>query len=166
LWYRAVVHRTNERGRQARESIDEAVALARRLRDRDVNDAGGTQLFATTGEVQAQIRADLGRYRESYAIADEVVAAHRRLVELAENAPGALRGMASSLRTIGGNHYNGGDYAGACSNWRGAAGIYASLDQRGVLSELDRNGSYREMRDYLRRSCEGGPPRPGVGASV
>jgi serine/threonine-protein kinase len=166
LWYRAVVHRTNKRDRLARESIEEAVALARRLRDRDVNDAGGIQLFALTGDVQAQVLGDLGRYRESFAAGDEVLSAHRRLVELAENAPGALRSMAASLRTIGGNHYNGGDYPGACGSWRAAEGIYVALDRRGVLSELDRNNAKREVRDYLRTSCEGGPPRAGLGKAI
>lgn len=123
-------------------------------------------MVATTGEVLAQVLGDLGRFRESYAAGDEVIAAHRQLVALAGNAPGALRSMASSLRTIGGNHYNGGDYLGACQNWSAAAGIYATLERRGVLSELDRNGSYREMRDYHLRACEGRDPRAALGAKV
>ncbi|HEX8641553.1 MAG TPA: protein kinase [Allosphingosinicella sp.] len=165
LWYRAVVHRTNGRDELARASIEEAVANARQLRDRDRNDAGGLHLFAITGEVQAQVLADLRHLRESYAVGAEVIAAHRRLVELAEGAPGAVRSMADAISTQGGNFYNGGDYARACAAWREAHGIYASLEARGSLSESHR-ASRSRLGDYLARSCDNGPPRPGLGDEV
>lgn len=164
LWYRAVVHRSNGRDRLAGESIDEAVAHARRLRDRDPNDAGGLQMFAITGEVRAQVLADLGRYAESYAAGDEVIAAHRRLVELAGNTPGARRSMASALRTRGGNHYNGGDYAGACRSWNEALAIFADLERADGLTGTDRNRGVAELQDFTRRSCD--PPRAGLGPKV
>lgn len=166
LWYGAVVHRSNGRDPQARDAIDEAVALARRLRDRDPSDAGALRLYGLTGEVQAQVLSDLGRFPESFSVTGEVIAAYRRLAELADGAPGARRSLAMVLRTGGGNHYNGRDYGRACSHWREALGILNDLDREGALSPLDRNNSLAEMRDYVGRSCEGAPPRAGVGPKV
>ncbi|MFC7499610.1 protein kinase [Enterovirga sp. GCM10030262] len=165
LWYRAVVHRTDERDELARQSIEEAVDFARQLRDRDRNDAGGLQLFAITSEVQAQVLGDLGRFRESYAVSDQVIDAHRRLVELAEDAPGAVRSMADAITTRGGNFYNGGDYAQACGAWREAAAIYGRLDKSGNLSEFHKT-SLADLRNYLAKSCENGPPRAGLGEEI
>lgn len=166
LWNAAVVHRTNGRSAEARRSIDEAVALARGLRDRDPQDAGAWRLYGLTGEVQAQVLADQGRFAESFAMNEEVAAVYRRLVELAEGAPGARRSLAMVLRTGGGNYYNGRAYARACASWREALSILQGLEAEGALSQIDRNNSLAEMRDYVARSCEGGPPRAGVGAAV
>ena len=166
LWYRAVVHRTNYRDRLARTSIEESVALARRLRERDPMDAGGAKMVSVAGEVYAQTLADAGRFRESYAVTDEVLASHKRLIELAGDPVGALRSMAQALRTGGGNHYNGGDYPGACEKWRAALAVFADLERRDALTELDRKNSLREMQDYHRRSCQGGPPRAGMGKTL
>lgn len=164
LRYRAIVHRTNERDELARASIEEASSGARMLHDRDPNDAGALQLFTLVSEVQGQILADLGRFPESYAIGEEGLAAHRRLVALAGNAPGARRTLAQARRTDGGNHYNGGDYAGACRIWAEALAIFEDLERRGELSESDRKNALAEMRDYSRRTCN--PPRAGLGPSL
>lgn len=163
LWYSAVVHRSNNRDREARAAIEEAVALAQRLRDRDPNDVGAWRLYGVVGEVHAQILADVGDYRRSFGVTDEVISVYRRLIELAGGAPGARRGLAMVLRTGGGNFYNGGAYARACGAWREARSIMETLDAEGSLSPTDRNNSLAEMRDYVARACEGGPPRAGLG---
>lgn len=163
LWYSAVVHRSNERNEAARGAIDEAVARANERAGRDPRDAGALHLVALTGEVQAQVLGDLGRFADSYAAGDLVLAAHRKLVALGGRAPGALRSMAASMRTIGGNHYNGRDYAGACALWRDTLAIYSDLDRRGALTEIDRKGGMAEMADYTARACDNGGPRAGLG---
>lgn len=163
LWYSAVVHRTNERDVEALAAIEEAVGLARRLKDRDSDDAGALRLYGVVGEVYAQVLADRREFARSFAMTEEVAAAYRRLVELAEGAPGARRGLAMVLRTGGGNYYNGGAYGRACGAWREAKAILEALEREGALSGADRNNSLPEMRDYVARSCEGGPPRRGVG---
>lgn len=164
LRYRAIVHRTNDRDELARESIEEARAEAQRMRERDPNDVGAMQLFTVVSEVQAQILADLGRFPESYATGEEGLAAHRRMVALAGDAPGALRSMVQAMRTHAGNHYNGRDYAGACGIWRKMLEIFAGLERRGALTDTDRNNAMSETRDYLRRACD--PPRAGLGRSI
>lgn len=163
LRYAAVVHRTNARDPEAREAITEAVAQARILAGRDPRDGGSLHLLAIVQEVQAQILTDLGRFSDSYRVGEDVLAAYRRLIQLTENADGARRSMAAAMRTMGGNHYNGGDYAGACALWRGAMSIYADLDKAGTLAGIDRNGGMAEMIDYIARSCDNGDPRPGLG---
>jgi serine/threonine-protein kinase len=164
LRYRAIVHRTNHRDALARQSIEEARSQAIKWRDRDPDDVGALQISALVSEVQAQILADLGRYRESFAAGDEALAAHRRMVRLAGDAPGALRSMAQAMRTDGGNHYNGGDYAGACRIWSDTLAIFAQLDRRGALTDFDRKNSAAETRAYLHRACD--PPRPALGRSI
>lgn len=164
LWYRAVVHRTNGRDQEARASIDEAVALANRLRERDPDDAGGIQMFAITGEVQAQVLTDLGRAADGRRVGEQVIDAHRRLVELADNAAGARRSMAQALRTRGGNAYNAGQYSLACQDWVEARDMFRQLDTEGVLSEFDRNGAYAEMIRFIAAACD--PPRRGLGDEV
>lgn len=163
LWYSAVVHRTNGRDREARAAIEEAVALARQLRDRDPADAGAVRLYGVVGEVYAQTLADARAYRASFAMNEEVANAYRQLIVLADGAPGARRGLAMVLRTGGGNYYTGGAYERACNAWREAKTILETLEREGSLSPTDRNNSLAEMRDYVRRSCEGGPPRAGLG---
>jgi len=160
LWYRAVVHRTNERNTEARASIEEAYRTANIMRARDPNDAGAVRMVAITGEVYAQVLADLGRHRESAQLSDEVIAAHRRLVERSEGSQGARRSLAAALATRGGNFYNGRQYARACEAWREAHAIYRSFEQAGVISEWDRANSYPEMQNFLRDACN--PPRAGL----
>lgn len=163
LWYRAVVHRTNERDPEAKASIDEATALANRMIERDPSDAGALNLYALIGEVSAQILADAGRFSDSYAMGARVIAAHDRLVAVAGDAPGARRSRVSALVTYGGNFFNGGDYVRACGTWRRADAAYADLDRGGVLTETDRQSSWPELKTLLTKNCENGPPRDGMG---
>jgi hypothetical protein len=164
LRYRAIVHRTNERDELARESIEQALAEARRLRDRDPSDIGSLQLFAVVSEVYMQTLSDLDRHVDAYRIAAEIRDAYRIMVERAGNAPGQLRSMAMALRSEAGVHYNGGDYPGACRAWADVARILDGLEQRGELTDFDRNNAQAETRDYLRRACN--PPHSGLGASI
>src|SRR5699024_8694419 len=108
----------------------------------------------------------LRRFREAIAMDEQVIAVHRQLVARAGNAPGALRSMHAALRTQGGVHYNAGDYVRACAIWREALGILTDLERRGALTAFDRNRGVPETRNYLRRACEGGPPRAGLGPSI
>jgi serine/threonine-protein kinase len=163
LWYSAVVHRTNTRDAAARAAIEEAVALARSLRDRDPADNGAWRLYGVVGEVYAQVLGDLRRYDESFAMNEEVANVYRRLVELADGAPGARRGLAMVLRTGGGNYYNGGAYSRACASWRESKAIMETLAAEGSLSQTDHNNSLAEMRDYVARRCN--PPRAGLGGA-
>jgi serine/threonine-protein kinase len=166
LWYSAVVHRTNGRRAAAKAAIDEAAVLARRLKDRDPADMGVLRLNGTVGEVRAQVLADAGLYSESFAVTEDVISIYRRLAELAEGSPGARRGLAMMLRTGGGNYYNGRAYARACTAWRESRSILETLAAEDSLSEIDRNNSLREMRDYVTRACEGGPPRAALGSQL
>lgn len=156
-WYRAVVHRTNERNAEARASIEEAHRTAQSMRARDPNDGGAIRMVATTGEVYAQVLADLGRFTESYRLSDEVIAAHRSLVERSEGSQGARRSLAAALATTGGNYHNGRQYARACAFWREAHDIYISFDRAGTLSDWDRANSLVEMQTFIRDGCN--PPR-------
>lgn len=166
LWYRAVVLRTNKKDELARASIEEAVANAGILRARDPNDAGALRLFGTVGEVQAQILADQGKFTQSFAVGDEVIAAYRRLVVLAGNTPGELRSMATVLATRGGNFYNGGAYGKSCEAWREALSVFNGLKARGKLTETDRKNGVPELQNYLKSNCENGPPRAGMGPRI
>lgn len=163
LWYSAVLHRSAERDAQAQAAIEESVALARRLKDRDPADAGALRLYGMVSEVYAQVLADRRLYRESFATTEDAVGVYRELVELADGSPGARRGLAMVLRTGGGNYYNGGAYGRACGAWREAKSILEGLEREGALSQTDRNNSLAEMTDFVRRSCDNGPPRRGVG---
>lgn len=164
LWRSAIIDRTDKRDQAARAAIEEAVTTVEILRQRDPNDAGALNLFAMTGEVQAQVLADLGRFNDSYAAGERVIAAHRRLVELAGDAAGAKRSMASALRTEGGNFYNGGAYPRACVAWKEAVGLLTGLQTKGQLSDTDRKNALPELQDYLRKACD--PPRDGLGEGL
>jgi eukaryotic-like serine/threonine-protein kinase len=166
LRYAAVVHRSNYRDPEARAAIYEAVQMARRHRDRDPADVGGMKMFALVAEVQAQIFGDQQNFSASYALGDEVITTHRRMVTLAGNAPGAFRSMTAALATHGGNHYTGGDYVGACRIWRETLDNWQLLDRRGVLTATDRTNGWPEVLNYYNRSCIGGPPRAGMGPEL
>jgi serine/threonine-protein kinase len=159
LWYRAVVHRTNYRDPEAQASIEEALALARRQQERDPADVGAMKMFALVGEVHAQVSADRKRFAESHAMGREVIAAHRRMVELAGDAPGALRSMNAALATYGGNFHTAGDYAEACRVWRQVIDNWELLDRRGQLTKTDRDRGLPEVQGYWTKSCANGPPR-------
>ena len=164
LRYRAIVHRTNGRDELARQSIEQALAEARRLRDRDPNDIGSLQLFAVVSEVYMQTLSDLGRHADAYRIADQIRETYETMVERAGGAPGQLRSLAMALRTEAAVHYNGSDYPGACRAWGDVAEILDGLDRRGELTDFDRNNAQAETREYLGRACS--PPRRGLGASI
>jgi eukaryotic-like serine/threonine-protein kinase len=160
LWYRAVLLRESKRDGEASASINRAVALARMMEARDPNDKGALNLFALTAEVQAQTLADWGRFSESYAISDDVIDAHRRLVALAGNAPGARVSMAAAIDTRGGSFYNGGAYVRACDSWAESLAIYRSLDKRGALSDFYRKNSLNAIAARIAITCN--PPRKGL----
>lgn len=160
LRYAGVVHRTNYRDSEARVAIEESIRIARRLLERDPLDAGALKLFVITTEVYAQVLGDAGAYAQSYALGAEVYDAQLKLVRLAGNTPGALRSLAASTSTRGTNHYNGKDYNGACKWWREALNVYLGLERRSVLTETDRKKGVPELRNYLAKGCENGPPRP------
>ena len=164
LWFRAVVHRTNGRDAAARASIEESVANARLLRERDPNDAGAIRMLAISSEVYAQVLGDLGQFQQSFAVGEDVIAAHRELVRRADGAPGARRSLAAALMTNGGNFYNGAAYARACGRWAEGRGIYLQLDREGALSEHDRGHALAEANDLIRRACD--PPRRGLGPRI
>ena len=140
------------------------VALAERLRARSPDDAGALHIVAIIGEVHAQVLGDLGRFAESFAAGERVTAAHRQLVALAGDAPGARRSMGVALRTRGGNHYNGGDYAGACRIWFEALAMFTQLDREGQLTATDRSNGVPELKKLTASSCN--PSRAGAGAEV
>ncbi len=164
LRYRAIVHRTNERNELARESIEEAREQARILRDRDPSDVGALQLYAVVSEVYAQVLSDLGRHVDAYRIGAEIRDAYQIMIARAGNAPGQLRSFAMALRSNAEIRYNGGDYVGACAIWEEILAILAGLEQRGALTDTDRNNALAQTRDYRNRACS--PPRAGLGPNI
>jgi serine/threonine-protein kinase len=106
------------------------------------------------------VLADLKRFRESYAMADEVVAAHRQIVARSDNAPGPRRSMAATLKSVGGVYYNGGEYGRACATWGEARGIYRDLERAGKLTGHDREAALGEMSIWMAGACD--PPRAGL----
>ena len=165
LRYGAIVHRTNMRHALAPAAITEAAALAAQVSARDPDDARQLNQLGAVHEVQAQVLTDMRDFARSFAFGDQAIAAHRRIVALAGNAPGAQRSLASALRTDGGNHDDGKDYAGACRNWRQSRDLMAALDREGARSDDIRTRSYAEMKDYVVRACDG-EPRASLGPLV
>lgn len=153
LNYRAVLERANRRDAEAAASSAEAVALARQLSQRSNGDATSLNLVAFTGEVQAQVLTDLGRHAEAFAISNEVVAAHRRMVALAGNTAGARRSMATALTTVGSNLYAGGARDRACSAWREALAL---LSGNRTLGEEDRTKMMPRLRTGITQCAAGG----------
>lgn len=164
-WYRAVVHRTNDRDAAAGASIARAVAAASVLRDRDPNDAGSAHIYAITAEVQAQVLMDLGRRDEAFATNAAVDREYARLVALSGDAPGMRRSWSAALRTIGGNYYNGGDYGRACAAWTQSRDLLRWIDAHGALTETDRKNGVANVDRYLAGACVG-VPHPGHGPRV
>jgi tetratricopeptide (TPR) repeat protein len=160
LWYRAVVLLTAGRTADGYASVDRATALMRGLMARDAEDKGALQTFAIIGEVRAQALAELGRHPESAAMGREVVAAHRQIVARSGNSAGARRSMAATVKTVGGNAYNGGAYADACAWWSEAKAIYDGLAREGALTGVDRGKTVPELDGWMRGGCN--PPRRGL----
>ena len=122
-WYHALLLREDHQDAAARRFAEEAVRNARILYERDPADPGSARLYAVLRSLQAQILTDIGQYRQSIAVSDEALAIHKRMASLADNAPGALRNVASAADTMGADAYNGGDFGRACELWREAFGI-------------------------------------------
>ena len=119
-----------------------------------------TSLFAICGEVRASVLADLGRLPEAFAMAEEVLHAHRQVTAQSGGAPGARRSLGEALRSAGGVYYNGGQYARACATWDEAAGLYASLEREGKLTGHDRSATLKQINDWRGAACD--PPRKGI----
>jgi len=160
LWYRAVVLLATGRTAEGYASVDRSVALMRGLRARDPEDRGALQTFAIVGEVRAQALAELKRFPESFAMGREILAAHRQIVARSGGSAGARRSMAATLKTVGGNYYNGGAFADACATWREARGVYEELTRDGALTGYDRTNTLPELTGWMRGGCD--PPRPGL----
>jgi eukaryotic-like serine/threonine-protein kinase len=164
LRYNGVVHRTNMRDAEARASIAEAYRLASDWKARDSADLGVLELVAATGDVYAQILTDQKMYGQAETVSDEVIAAQKLRIERADGAPFAVRGLATTLATRGGNFYNAGRYAKACQAWTETKSVWDLLDKRGQLSKTDRANGLADVQNYLLKSC--GPPRAGLGGEV
>ena len=163
-WYHAVLLRSNGQNKDAQSFVELGVKNARQLRQRDPDDLGSARLSAVLRSLEAQILADLGRFRESFAVGDESVAITRRMAEIAGKSPGAMRNIVSGLSTYGGNAYNGRDFFRACKAWSEAYGILAALDRKKQLSEFDRAGEFKTLTEFLAKNCN--PPRAGMGPKV
>ncbi len=159
LWYSAVVYRSNGQDDKATQAIDEAVGLANRMVRRDPADKSALQTLALVSEVQAQIAMDRHDRAASYAASDVAIDAHRKLVELAEGAPGALRSFTATLRTTAANHYNFGDIPEACRLWGQVLGNFATIEKQGALTALDARNALPETRAFVADICKGGKPR-------
>jgi hypothetical protein len=72
--------------------------------------------------------------------------------------------LSKAMRSNAENHYNGGDYAGACRIWGEVLDILNGLERRGALAETDRNNALAQTRDWTTRACN--PPRGALGPSV
>lgn len=164
LRYSGIVHRTNMRDAEARAAISESYSLASQWHQRDPADVGALELVSATGDVYAQVLTDLKQYDAAEKVSDEVIAVQRRRVELAGDAPFALRSLAATLMTRGGNFYNAGRYDKACEAWVQTRDSYALLDKRGQLTKSDRDNGYAEVKDFLARACH--PPHDGLGDDV
>jgi eukaryotic-like serine/threonine-protein kinase len=159
-WFRAVVHRTNERAALAVQSIERAVAAATILRDTDREDAGSAELWLVTSEVQAQILMDQGRRSEAYAVHRNLVREFRRLVVLSGEVAGMRRKFSTALVTIGVNYYNGGDYGLACESWTESRSLLAWLEAKKTMSDSDRRNHLPRVIELLTKACN--PPRQGL----
>jgi serine/threonine-protein kinase len=164
LRYNGVVHRTNMRDTEARASIAEAYKLASDWKARDSSDLGVLELVAATGDVYAQVLTDQKMYGQAETVSDEVIAAQKLRIERADGAPFAVRGLATTLATRGGNFYNAGRYAKACDAWVETKAAWDLLDKRGQLSKTDRANGLADVQNYLRKGCN--PPRAGLGDEV
>ncbi|MBL8772350.1 MAG: protein kinase [Phenylobacterium sp.] len=160
LWYRAVVLSALKRPEEAYASVDRAVALTRRMRARDPADRGALGLFAVVGEVRAMVLSDLGRVAEGFAMSEEILAAHRDIVRLSDNAPGPRRSMAATMKSVGGVYYNGGAYPRACGAWGEARGVYRGLEREGKLTGHDREQALAQLETWMAKACN--PPRRGI----
>ncbi|PZN97113.1 MAG: hypothetical protein DCF31_01285 [Alphaproteobacteria bacterium] len=154
LWYRAILQRAGHDEAAAMLSISEATDLARALRLRSNGDATSLQLLSTVGEVQAQLLGDLGRHAQAFAISDEVIAAHRRMVALAGDTAGARRSMATALTTSGGNFYIGGARDRACAAWREALALF---EGNRTVGEGDRTKLMPRLRAAIAQCAAGAP---------
>ncbi|EGF92600.1 serine/threonine-protein kinase pkn1 [Asticcacaulis biprosthecium C19] len=164
LRYNAIVHRTNGRDAEAQVTISEAFTLAQALQKRDPADTGALELVAAVGDVYAQVLTDRKQYDEAEKVSDDVIAAQRKRIEIADGAPFAVRGLATTLATRGGNFYNAGQYDKACEAWVQTRETWEGLAARGQLSQTDRTNGYAEVKDYLNKACN--PPRDGLGDEV
>ena len=160
LWYRAVVQSALKQPAQAYASVDRGVTIARQLRARDPADRGALGLFGVVGEVRAMVLADLGRFPESFAMSEEIVAAHREIVRLSDNAPGPRRSMGATLKSVGAVYYNAGAYGRACGAWAEARGVYRALERDGKLTGHDRDKALVETEAWMAAACD--PPRKGI----
>ncbi len=57
-------------------------------------------------------------------------------------------------------------YDRSCAAWREALSIYTGLERRGALTGTDRDHGMRNVRNFVHRACEGGPPQPRLGSSI
>ena len=164
-WYHAVLLREDGQQQAAKAFAATAVDHARLLTRRDPEDPGSARLYAVVRSLEAQLLADAGRYTESFAVGDEVMAIHRRMAKLANNAPGALRNVVTALNTRGADFYNGKAYKRACDAWQEGYDILVRLDENGGLSQLDREGEMKVLKHHLKTNCEGGP-HAGMGSGI
>ncbi|ESQ92922.1 hypothetical protein ABAC460_01355 [Asticcacaulis sp. AC460] len=164
LRYNAIVHRSNMRDAEAQAAISEAFSLAQALQKRDPADTGALELVAAVGDVYAQVLTDRKQYDEAERVSDDVISAQRKRIEISDGAPFAVRGLATTLATRGGNFYNAGRYDKACVTWTQTREAWEGLAARGQLSQTDRTNGYAEVKNYLAKACN--PPRMGLGDDI
>lgn len=163
--YRAIVHRTNARDALARASMERGVAIAAKMREADPDDASALHLWLLMIEPLAQIYMDAGDRAETFAMHEQLLTHYPRLIALSGDAPGMRRSFSSALRIIGGNDYNLRAFPQACAAWREARAQLQWLAANGGHTESDK-ARKADIDHYLASSCEKGPPRAGMGASI
>lgn len=163
--YRAIVHRSNYRDAEARQSMLRAVEIAQAMRDADPDDASSLHLWLLMIEPLAQMYADVDDRANARALHGQLLDQYPRLIALSGDVPGMRRSFSSALRIIGGNEYNLREFTRACTAWREAR---VQLQWLAANSEFTVSDERRkaDIDHYLASSCENGRPRAGMGSEI
>jgi len=135
------------------DAFRRAIAVGQRLVAIDDRDENLRRIYLLLRQATAEVLASAGRFEEAFR-EQEIVVRSRTADEAAQ--PGlnrATRDLAFGMFVLGNLHWSNRNEAEACRLWRSASERFEAIQQRGGLSEWDRDHNAAVILERLKAHC-------------
>jgi len=142
-----------DRAAEAVAELDRAAVLLPGLLAFEPDDEGAIRTERIVLAARAQALATAGRFEEGVALLRGQLDINTRAAEAPGARPELLRSQGVTLAMLADLYADNGAVREACPLYAKAVAVFTGLDQRGLLSQLDRDASFKMVRQRQETLC-------------
>ena len=142
-----------DRAAEAVAELDRAAGLLPGLLAFEPDDEGAIRTERIVLAARAQALATAGRFEEGVALLRGQLDINTRAAEAPGARPELLRSQGVTLAMLADLYADNGAVREACPLYAKAVAVFTGLDQRGLLSQLDRDVSFKMVRQRQETLC-------------